>query len=140
MTCIFCNILAGKIPSHKVCEDSHTFAFLDIRPIRPGHTLVIPKAHVDHFIDVPDGDYTPLMTATKRIARTLQAVTKPARVGLVIAGFDVPHTHVHVIPLQGFEDISARALPASRPPAPSPETLAALAQKLRNVLEGDPHA
>lgn len=142
MSCIFCQILAGKIPCHRVWEDDRSFAFLDVRPIRPGHTLVIPKAHVDHFLDVPDADYAPLMAASKRIAKVVHALTQPKRVGLVIAGFDVPHTHVHVIPLQGFEDIGRGALPSNRPLPPSPETQAALAEQLRHAIqkEGKPHA
>ncbi len=137
MSCVFCGIVEGRIPCHEVWEGDGILAFLDIRPIRPGHTLVIPKAHVPHFIDVEDKDYAGLMAASRRIAKAVMGVARPARVGLVIAGFDVPHTHVHVIPLQDFGDIGLRAMPSSRPPAPPAQELAAMAEKLSEALARD---
>ena len=130
MSCVFCRILQGEIPCHKVYEDDAVFAFLDIHPIRPGHTLVIPRAHIPHFINVEDGTYTRLMGISKRIATATQALTKPARVGLVIAGFNVPHTHVHVIPLLDPLDIE----PRKRPTSPPAEAFAPMAKTLREAL------
>lgn len=105
--CIFCKIAAGEIPVEKVYEDEHVIAFPDIHPKKPGHTLVIPKAHYRWFEDMPDdiGDY--VFRAAKHIARDLKEKYGAYYVQLGIVGKDVPHVHVHLVPHQGEKDLAS---------------------------------
>jgi histidine triad (HIT) family protein len=107
--CPFCQLLSGAGPAHRIAEDEHTLAFLDQRPINPGHLLVIPKRHAPDFFTLDDVSYDALMRSVKRLAVVLDAVTHPKKVGMVIAGFDVPHTHVHLIPMHDYHDITSQA-------------------------------
>src|ERR1041385_8079567 len=88
---IFTKIIKGEVPSHKIYEDNKTYAFLDIHPKTPGHTLVVPKKQIDQFQDLPDEDYTALMQTVKRVAKRLKEVLGADRVGLEVIGVDVPH-------------------------------------------------
>lgn len=105
--CIFCRIVAGTIPSIRICEDEHALAFMDIRPIQPGHALVIPKKHVVNVIDMDPADYDGVMRMAKRVGRAIDAEWKPPKVGLAVIGFDVAHAHVHVLPLLTISDITS---------------------------------
>src|SRR5688572_23282241 len=98
--CIFCKISDGDIPSHKVYEDPDVIAILDINPVNPGHTLVIPRQHTEHFQDMGGERYQNVMNVVQRVARAIKKTYNPPRVGLMVWGFEVPHTHVHVVPLQ----------------------------------------
>lgn len=123
---IFTRIINGDIPSHKVYEDDRTLAFLDIRPIRFGMTLVVPKRQVDKLYDLNDDDYQAVMATAKQVARRLEAVLQPSRVGYMVEGFDVPHAHVKLIPVNKGEDFNPdNAYDASH------DELAKLAAKLR---------
>jgi histidine triad (HIT) family protein len=102
--CIFCKIAAGEIPSYKVYEDDDVVAFLDLHPVNPGHTLVVPKEHVEFFEDMGGERYQNVMNVVQLIARKIKTELKPVRVGLMIWGFEVPHAHVHVVPLNKAED------------------------------------
>ncbi|PIP56598.1 HIT family protein [candidate division WWE3 bacterium CG22_combo_CG10-13_8_21_14_all_39_12] len=104
--CIFCKIVAGEIPAHIVYEDEHTLAFLDNEPIREGHTLIVPKTHVDYAHHLNDEMYMHLMTTTKKIMLTVEKALSPSRVGVIIEGFGVNHTHVKVFPLNSPDDLS----------------------------------
>ncbi len=95
---IFQKIIAGEIKSYKIYEDQKTIAILDIKPINPGHALVISKKPVDKFNNLPDEDYNALMQTVKKIADKIAAVYNPPRIGVIIEGFEIPHTHVHVFP------------------------------------------
>src|SRR5690349_7539733 len=95
---IFTKIIKGEIPSHKIYEDDKTFAFLDLHPKLPGHTLVISKKQVDHIWDLPDEDYQALMKSVKKVGQRIREVLNPKRVGIQVEGLGVPHTHVHVFP------------------------------------------
>ncbi len=106
--CIFCKIINGEVQTPKIYEDDNIIAFLDIRPINEGHTLVIPKTHVPNFQNLDDETYVSVMRVVKIIANSIDERLKPKRVGLVIAGWDVPHTHVHVIPMQDYHDITSK--------------------------------
>lgn len=128
--CIFCKIVKGEIPSHKVYEDDDVFAFLDIHPINTGHALVIPKEHVPVFHEMDDATYDAVMRAAKKIASKIQATIKPLRVGLMIVGWDVPHTHVHVVPMNESGDITSQTLLENRAGNPSQEELAKTAELL----------
>ena len=101
---IFEKIVAGEIPSHKVWEDEKHLAFLDIRPVAPGHTLVIPKRAVDPLFEMPEADYLALMAFAKRVADRLKERLSCERVCLSIVGFEVPHAHIHLIPARSVMD------------------------------------
>lgn len=101
---IFTRIIKGEIPCHKVYEDDKTIAFLDIYPIQPGHTLVVPKTQQDHFETLPPEDYEALFLTVKKVARRIKAVLGVERACLRLEGFDVPHAHVHVIPCNTADD------------------------------------
>lgn len=104
-TCVFCKIIDGEIPSHKVYEDDDVFAFLDISPINEGHTLVIPKSHTDSLWDLDEDSYSKVMSVVKKLSAAVNTALQPARVGMNLEGFDVAHAHVHVVPLQkGFKE------------------------------------
>ena len=105
MSTLFAKIVSGEIPSYKIFEDTHTFAFLDIRPINLGHTLIVPKIETDYFVDVPEPYYTAVFHVAKKIAPAIQGASLCKRVGAVIAGLEVPHFHLHLIPLFRIEDI-----------------------------------
>lgn len=109
--CIFCKIVAGEIPAVKLYEDEKVLAFMDIMPIREGHTLVIPKKHEPNFQDLDDDIYQALMAVTKKLAKKIEVELTPARVGLAVSGFDVSHTHIHLVPMQnGFDVTSKKAI------------------------------
>lgn len=95
---IFTKIIKGEIPSHKVHEDEHTFAFLDIHPSVPGHTLVVPKKQVEFVWDMDDKDYQHLMASVKEVAQHLRESLGVPYVGVRVEGVDVPHAHVHLVP------------------------------------------
>lgn len=100
---IFTKIIKGEIPCHKIYEDEKVIAFLDIHPVQPGHTLVVPKVQIDHLWDLPDADYQAVMAVSKRVAQRIREVLKPVRVGVQVVGIDVPHAHVHLIPFSTTE-------------------------------------
>jgi histidine triad (HIT) family protein len=133
-TSIFTRIINGEIPSHKIFEDAYTFAFLDIHPVTPGHTLVIPKKQVRFVWDLEDEDYRALMETARQVAHQLRTVLGSTYVGEKIEGVDVPHAHVHVIPFTSIDQF--RRLP-NELETPNHEELAALAAKL---AFGDTHS
>ncbi len=98
MSTVFTKIINGEIPCYKIYEDDKTFAFLDIHPETKGHTLVIPKKEVDKIYDLPDEDYVALMTAAKKLAKHMEEATS-ARTLWKVVGTDVPHAHIHLMPL-----------------------------------------
>lgn len=108
--CIFCKISKGEIASHKVYEDDVIFAFLDKHPINPGHILVIPKKHEPDFYKLDDTTYQSLMSAVKKLSGLVHSKINPKKVGLIVAGWDVPHTHVHVVPMQNYHDVTSKSL------------------------------
>ena len=101
---IFTQIIRGDIPSHKVYEDDNVLAFLDIYPVQPGHTLVIPKKQVEFVWDLDDDDYVILMAASKKIALHLRTALNVPYVGVQVMGTDVPHAHIHLIPFTTAEE------------------------------------
>lgn len=106
---IFTRIIRGEIPCHKIYEDDKTFAFLDIHPARPGHTLVIPKVQVDRVEDLSDEDYAALMQSVRKVMRRIVEVYgRDYRACVKIIGFDVPHAHVQVFPCQSGADWHAK--------------------------------
>lgn len=106
MATIFSRIAAGEIPSYKVAENDRYFAFLDINPVHPGHVLVIPKKEVDYIFDMTDDEYTGLMLFAKRVAKALKKAMPCTKVGVTVIGLDVPHTHVHLVPMDKGGDMN----------------------------------
>ncbi|MDP4187817.1 MAG: HIT family protein [Bacteroidota bacterium] len=106
MASIFSKIAKGEIPSHKVAEDENYFAFLDINPLVKGHTLVIPKKEVPYVFDLDDESLSGLMIFSKRVAKALEKAIPCLRIGVAVVGLDVPHTHIHLIPLNKMSDMN----------------------------------
>jgi histidine triad (HIT) family protein len=131
MATLFTRIITGEIPGTFVWRDERAVAFMSIAPATPGHTLVVPVAEVDHWIDLPVELAGYLMEVAHWVGRAQKRAFGRDRVGLIIAGLEVPHTHLHVIPMDGMDDLS---LPAP-PPSPDFEALGAAASKIRAELE-----
>lgn len=106
MASIFSRIVAGEIPCYKVAEDEKYFAFLDINPVAKGHTLVIPKHEVDYIFDLDDEEYAGLMAFAKKVAAAMKAALPCKRIGVAVLGMEVPHTHVHLVPLNKESDMN----------------------------------
>ncbi len=105
MASIFTKIISGKIPCYKVAENDDFFAFLDINPNAKGHTLVVPKKEVNRLFDLDEDTYSKLMEFSRKIAIALEKVVPCERIGMSVIGLEVPHVHVHLIPLNAMEDI-----------------------------------
>lgn len=105
MASIFSRIAAGEIPSYKVAEDDRHYAFLDINPVAAGHTLVIPRREVDYIFDLSADELGELMKFAQKVAKGLKAATGCARVGVAVIGMDVPHAHIHLVPLNSEGDL-----------------------------------
>lgn len=130
MATLFTRIIKGEIPCHKIAEDDRYLAFLDINPAAVGHTLVIPKEEVDYIFNLEDDTYTGLMLFAKKIAPALAKAVPCLRIGVAVIGLEVPHTHVHLIPLNSMNDINF-----SKPKLKlSQEELTATAEKIRKTL------
>lgn len=106
MASIFSRIVAGEIPCYKVAEDDRYFAFLDISPVAKGHTLVIPKQEVDYIFDLDDETYSGLMAFARRVARALEGAVACKRVGVAVMGLEVPHAHIHLVPITTEGDMN----------------------------------
>jgi histidine triad (HIT) family protein len=129
MPSLFTRIVRGEIPCHKVAEDDRFLAFLDIAPLRMGHTLVIPKVEVDRFFDLPSDVLADMLPFAQQVAQRIKAVVPCDRVGLTVIGLEVPHAHLHLIPIDTMEDMDF-----GRPKLkPGPDELAALAVRLRAI-------
>ena len=132
MASIFTRIVNGEIPCHKIAETEEYFAFLDIRPMAKGHTLVIPKKEVDYIFDLEDAQLTSLHLFAKKVAKALESVVPCKRIGIAVIGIEVPHVHIHLIPLNSLQDITF-----TKPPVEvSPSEMAEIAAKVAKVLLG----
>jgi histidine triad (HIT) family protein len=128
---IFSKIVSGEIPAYKVAESIDYLAFLDINPLAEGHVLVIPKQEVDYLFDMDDALYTGLQIFAKIIATGLKKAIPCKRVGVAVIGLEVPHTHIHLIPMNQVDDLNF-----ARPKLSfSPEQLEATAEKIREALK-----
>lgn len=129
MASIFSRIVSGEIPSHKIAENDEFLAFLDVFPIAKGHTLVIPKKEIDYLFDLDDDTYTRLFLFAKSIVPALEKTVPCLRVGVSVIGLEVPHAHVHLLPLNSMSDADF-----SKKIKITQEELAALAAEIRQNL------
>ncbi len=127
MATLFTKIIAGEIPCHKIAENDRYLAFLDIRPINPGHTLVIPKKEIDYVFDIDDETFAGLFVYAKKIAIAIKKAVPCKKVGVLVYGLEVPHAHVHLVPIHG---VPGEFTFAKAKPTPN-EELAAVAEKIR---------
>lgn len=129
MPSIFTRIIRGEIPCHKVAEDDRFLAFLDINPLREGHTLVVPKQEVDRFFDLPADVLAGIMPFAQEVAARIKRAVPCDRVGVAVIGLEVPHAHVHLIPIDAMSDMDF-----ARPKLKlSQEQLAAIAERIRQA-------
>ncbi len=132
MATLFTRIIEGEIPGTFVWRDPAVVAFLSINPVNPGHVLVVPRAEIDHWIDCPDDLRNRLFEVSQIIGRALQAVWEPPKVALMAIGLEVPHLHLHVVPIWGMGDVDfSAARPAAR------EDLDSAAARIREQLAAD---
>lgn len=132
MASLFTRIVSGEIPCYKVAESAEYLAFLDIRPMAKGHTLCIPKVEVDYLFDMEDDQLSGLMVFAKRVAVGIEAVVPCKRIGVAVLGLEVPHAHVHLVPINAVTDLGF-----GRPPLDmGAEALAELASQIAAQLEG----
>lgn len=130
MPTLFTRIITGELPGRFVWRDERCVAFLTINPLRPGHTLVVPRAEVDHWLDLDPDLAAHLMTVAQVIGKALQRGFSPVRVGLVIAGLEVPHTHLHLVPITTMRDLDFSQVD----PHPDPADLDHAAATIRAAL------
>lgn len=106
MATIFTKIVNGEIPSYKIFENKHFYSFLDISPMTKGHTLVIPKKEVDYLFDIDDAMLSEMIVLSKKIAKAIEKAVECTRVGVMVVGLEVPHAHIHLIPIQNEGDMN----------------------------------
>lgn len=104
---IFTRIIRGEIPAHRIYEDEHALAFLDIHPAQPGHVLVVPKKQIEFIWDMPEQDYLDLMAVARKVGAHMRETLRPRKIGIVVAGIGVPHVHVHLIPFTTEAELKA---------------------------------
>ena len=129
MASIFTKIVTGEIPCYKVAEDEHHLAFLDINPNTTGHTLCIPKKETDRLMDLEEQAYNDLMNFSRKVALALREVVPCKRIGLSVIGLEVPHAHVHLIPLNEMTDATFQ-----KKTTMSPEAFESLAKKIQDAF------
>lgn len=128
---IFSKIIAGEIPSYKCAEDDRFYAFLDINPLQKGHTLVIPRREVDYFFDLTDEEIAAMQVFAKRVARAIREVLPCRKVGQAVLGLEVPHAHIHLVPMQNEGDLNF----ANSKKQFSPEEMQQTADAIRNAFD-----
>ncbi|MDO5036529.1 MAG: HIT family protein [Porphyromonas sp.] len=127
---IFSKIIRGEIPSYKVAEDDKFYAFLDINPVQQGHTLVVPKREEDYIFDLSDEELGEMMVFAKRVAGAIKEVTECKKVSLAVVGLEVPHAHIHLIPINSEGDLDFTKARVEL----TPEEMQELAKKLQEAL------
>lgn len=135
MATLFTKIIEGEIPGRFVWRDERAVAFLTIAPIAPGHALVVPIDEIDHWLDLEPDLAAHLMDVAQAVGRAQMAAFSPARIGMIIAGLEVPHCHLHAIPIETESDLSF----AKADPSPDPAALDAAADRLRAALRDQGH-
>ncbi|MDX9811183.1 MAG: HIT family protein [Bacteroidales bacterium] len=122
MATLFSRIIKGEIPSYKIAEDDRYFAFLDINPLKEGHTLVVPKTETDYIFDLDDDTIAGMMVFSKKIAAAIREAFPCNRIGLAVLGLEIPHAHIHLVPMDSMEDINFRNPKLKFSPAEFEET------------------
>ncbi len=130
MASIFSRIIAGELPARFVWNDDSCVAFLSIRPLRPGHVLVVPREEIDHWIDLEVGLLAHLAATAQAIGKAQRAGFMPARIGVMLAGLEVPHCHIHVVPIRGVHDLDFD----NQDPDPDPAMMDEAAETIRREL------
>ncbi|CAO5173894.1 Uncharacterized HIT-like protein MT0784 [Frankia sp. AiPs1] len=130
MPSVFTRIIDGELPGRIVYSDEHTVALLTIAPVRPGHTLVIPRVEIDRWTDLPDDIQGQLWAATATVGRAIARAYQPQRVAVIIAGLEVPHAHVHLLAIESESQLSF----SNADPNPDPADLDAAADRIRAAL------
>ncbi len=130
MASIFTRIINGEIPSYKISEDEHYYAFLDINPLAEGHTLVIPKKETDYIFDIEDKEYQELFLFAKNVAAAMRKVIPCERIGIAVVGLEVQHAHIHLIPLKTIYDIDFKKPKLKL----SPEEFIGIAAKITEAM------
>jgi histidine triad (HIT) family protein len=130
---IFTQIIEGQVPARFVWKDSECVSFLSNRPLQPGHALVVPRLEVDHWLDLPAALLAHLAHAAQAIGRAQMAAFKPARVGMMLAGLEVPHCHFHVVPIRAVHDLDFGNQDANPDPAAMDEAAQMLRRELRRL-------
>lgn len=128
---IFSRIIAGEIPCYKIAEDDRFFAFLDINPVNWGHTLVVPKKETDYIFDIDDEDLAAMMIFAKKVAKALRKAMPCRKVGVTVLGLEVPHAHIHLVPLQKEGDMDF----SHKISDPDPAKMESIAEAVRNAME-----
>ncbi len=136
MPSIFTRIIAGELPGRFVWRDERAVAFLTIAPLKPGHTLVVPIEEVDHWLDLEPDLVAHLTDVAHKVGGAIQQVWQPEKVGLMIAGLEVPHVHLHLVPIWGLQDMNFARADAN----PSDEMMDDAAEKIRAALRAAGHA
>jgi histidine triad (HIT) family protein len=129
MATIFSKIIAGEVPCHKIAEDENFLAFLDIMPLKKGHALVIPKKETDYIFDMDDEELAAMMIFAKSVAHKIKKVFPCRKIGVTVIGLEVPHAHIHLIPINGVADMNFLQEKLSL----SHEELAQIAQDIQNA-------
>jgi histidine triad (HIT) family protein len=132
MATLFSRIVAGEIPCHRICEDEHHLAFLDIMPLVMGHVLVIPKREVDYIFDLSGPEMAALWQFAQGVAKAVEKAVPCRRIGVAVIGLEVPHAHIHLVPLQTLGDINF----TKEKLHPSESSLAEMAASIRANLQG----
>lgn len=130
MATVFTRIIDGDLPGRFVYRDDRCVSFLSINPLRPGHILLVPRVEVDHWIDLDTDEWQHMTRVARRLALALQHAYRPTKVGMMLAGLEVPHTHIHLVPIDSEADLSF----ANADPDPDPEDLDAAAEAVRAAI------
>jgi len=130
MATIFTRIIKGEIPCYKIAEDDKYFAFLDINPLQAGHTLVVPKKETDYVFDLEDDQLSGIIIFSKKVASAIKNVISCNRIGVAVLGLEVPHAHIHLVPMNSMEDVNFRNPKLKL----SPEEFEAIAEKISSKV------
>lgn len=131
MSSIFSKIVTGEIPSYKIAENNNFLAFLDVFPLVHGHVLVIPKKEVDYIFDISDSDLSEMILFSKHVAKAIKAAVDCKRIGIAVIGLEVPHAHIHLVPMNSVNDINFTQTKLK----PSALELSSMAEKIRSKFQ-----
>jgi histidine triad (HIT) family protein len=130
MATIFTKIINGEIPCYKIAEDENYFAFLDINPLKEGHTLIVPKTETDYIFDLEDKQLAGMILFSKKVARAIKIAVPCKRIGVAILGLEVPHAHIHLVPMDNMEDVNFKNPKMKFTPEQFKETAAKISLKV----------